>query len=171
MWYFQIPHTVDCIYPWTLALKTCFQLTSNVCVSGVKLYVTSNVYVSGVKLWNFATYQWFSQVFPIFSRLRWQWTTRALTLSRELHVWAEKFKVWHLKYRRLRSRKLKLGWENFKVWHLKHRRLASVENMFLARAFTGRCNRRYCVCWINYADYSFRTTKRLKSQNCTAKQD
>ena len=55
----------------------------------------------------------------------------------------KKFKVWHLKYRRLRSRKLKFGRENFKVWHLKHTRLTSVENMFLARAFTGRCNRRY----------------------------
>ena len=54
----------------------------------------------------------------------------------------KKFKVWHLKYKRLRSRKLKFGRENFKVWHLKHRHLTSVENMFLARAFTGRCNRR-----------------------------
>ena len=54
----------------------------------------------------------------------------------------KKFKVWHLKYRCLRSRKLKFGRENFKVWHLKHRRSTSVENMFLAPAFTGRCNRR-----------------------------
>ena len=54
----------------------------------------------------------------------------------------KKFKVWHLKNRRLRSRKLEFGRESFKVWHLKHRRLTSVENMFLARAFTGRCNRR-----------------------------
>ena len=55
--------TVGCIYPWTLALKTCFQLTSNVYVSGVKLWsfptqtracVISNVYISGVKLWNFS---------------------------------------------------------------------------------------------------------------------
>ena len=55
--------TVGCIYPWTLALKTCFQLTSNVYVSGVKLwsfptqtraYVISNVYISGVKLWIFS---------------------------------------------------------------------------------------------------------------------
>ena len=75
LWY--LVYTVDCIYLWTLPLKACFQLTSN-------------VYVLGVKLWNFATYQWFSQVFLIFSRLRWQWTTRALTMSRELRVWAEK---------------------------------------------------------------------------------
>ena len=55
--------TVGCIYPWTLALKTCFQLTSNVYVSGVKLWsfpaqtracVISNVYISGVKLWIFS---------------------------------------------------------------------------------------------------------------------
>ncbi len=31
-------HTVDCIYLWTHALKTCFQMTSNFCVSGVKLW-------------------------------------------------------------------------------------------------------------------------------------
>ena len=31
-------YTVDCIYPWTYLLKTCFQLTSNICVSGVKLW-------------------------------------------------------------------------------------------------------------------------------------
>ena len=30
--------TVDCIYLWTLALKTCFQMRSNVRVSGVKLW-------------------------------------------------------------------------------------------------------------------------------------
>ena len=62
------------------------------------------------------------------------------------------FKVWYLKHRRLRSRKLKFERGNFKVWHLKHRRLTSVENMFLAGAFTGRCNRLYFVsiAWIAY---------------------
>ncbi len=30
--------TVDCIYLWTHALKTCFQMAPNVCVSGVKLW-------------------------------------------------------------------------------------------------------------------------------------
>ena len=139
--------TDDCIYPWTLALKKRVPLTSNVYVSGVKLwsfpaqvaYVTSNVYV---KLWNFPTYQWFSQVFLIFldcddSEPREHWLCREnFTFGRK------KFKVWPLKYRRLRSHKLKIGWENFKVWHLKHRCLTSVENMLLALAFTGRCNRR-----------------------------
>ena len=36
---------VDCIYPWTHARKTCFQ-------------VTSNVWVSGVKLWSFPAQMW-----------------------------------------------------------------------------------------------------------------
>ena len=36
----MIDNTIDCIYPWMLALKTCF-------------HVTSNVFVSGVKLWSF----------------------------------------------------------------------------------------------------------------------
>ena len=31
------PLTVDCIYPWTYSRKTCFHVTSNVRVSGVKL--------------------------------------------------------------------------------------------------------------------------------------
>ena len=30
-------HTIDCIYPWTHPCKTCFHMTSNVWVSGVKL--------------------------------------------------------------------------------------------------------------------------------------
>ena len=50
----------------------------------------------------------------------------------------------------LRSRKLEFGRESFKVWHLKHRRLMSVENMFLARAFMGRCNRRYSIFRCHY---------------------
>ena len=39
--------TVDSIYPWTHALKTCF-------------HVTSNVWVSGVKLWSFPAQIWSS---------------------------------------------------------------------------------------------------------------
>ena len=36
LWY--LVYTVDCIYLWTLPLKTCFHLTSNVYVLGVKLW-------------------------------------------------------------------------------------------------------------------------------------
>ena len=121
----------------------------------------SKVYVSGVKLWNFPTYQWFSQVFLIFldrghSEPREHW------LCRENFTFGqEKFKVWHLKYRRLRSHKLKFGRENFKVWHLKHRRLTSVENVFSVWAFKGRCNWWYllllqsCFCSFLNKYYSF----------------
>ena len=45
---FLLPsHTVDCIYPWTHSHKTCFHMTSNVCVSGVNL-------------WSFPTLMWSS---------------------------------------------------------------------------------------------------------------
>ena len=40
-------NTVDCIYPWTHTLKTCF-------------HVTSNFWVSGVKLWSFPAQMWSS---------------------------------------------------------------------------------------------------------------
>ena len=36
--YYDVQDTVDCIYPWTHALKTCFHVTSNFWVSGVKLW-------------------------------------------------------------------------------------------------------------------------------------
>ena len=42
---FLFSDTVDCIYPWALTCKTCFQ-------------VTSNVWVSGVKLWSFPAHMW-----------------------------------------------------------------------------------------------------------------
>ena len=45
------------------------------------------------------------------------------------------------------------GRKKFKVWHLRHRRWTSVENMFLARAFTGRCNQR------DWVSKSFRSVK------------
>ena len=98
-------------------------------------------------------YQWFSQVFLRFlecddSKLS---EPREHRLCRENFTFGrENFKVWNLKHSRLRSRKLKFGRGNFDVWHLKHWRLTSSENMFLARSFTGRCNRRYHVKFTSY---------------------
>ena len=43
--FFWWRNTVNCIYPWTHLRKTCF-------------HVTSNVWVSGVKLWSFPAQMW-----------------------------------------------------------------------------------------------------------------
>ena len=153
---------VDCIYLWTLVLKTCFHMTSNIYVSGVKLssfppklkltwpqmamFQVSNFEVFPPKpevLLAESVLSWFTQ-FTIFTV--WGKPAKITDMERRKsikdYIWVGNFKVWNLKHKRLRSRKLKFGQGNFKVWHLKHRRLTLRENMFLARAFVGRCNRR-----------------------------
>ena len=59
---YLLHYTVDCIYPWTHAHKTCF-------------HVTSNVWGSGVKLWSLPTQMW-SFTSQHCSEGRWFWSTR-----------------------------------------------------------------------------------------------
>ena len=77
-WAFRVEHffdftllmnTVDCIYPWTHSRKTCFHVTSNVWVSGVKLSSFPT------PLWSFTSRhclkgRWLSERRPTFNDLR-----------------------------------------------------------------------------------------------------
>ena len=131
--------TVNCIYAWTLAQKTCSQ-------------VTSNVYVSGVRLWSFPAQKWISL------RRVGAPVVHSVYCHRSVAVWGKPAKItdmerrksiedytWVRKLRSLtpetRSRKLKFGRANVQVWHLNIYVWRQVD-MFLVRAFTGRCNRR-----------------------------
>ena len=122
--------TVDCIYPWTHSYKTCF-------------HMTSNIYVSGIKLWSFPTLMWSSLDIRSLSSQ----SKCVPNLRKSLH--------WHIESRKSIKDLLRevdedlviydgelqsndrpgnfiFGRENFKVWHLKRTRLTSFENMFCA---------------------------------------
>ena len=107
--------------------------------------MTSNVYISDVKLWSFPTYQWFLRVSLRFL----DWDDNKLRVNHDSTDSAETTS-------RLGGKTLKFDTWNIDDWgHLglrlggklqsltPEKRLTSGENMFLARAFTDRCNRRY----------------------------
>ncbi len=143
--------TVDCIYLWTHALKTRFQMTSNVSVSGVKLwsladrnanFCTQNTYH---KHWERAKlYTKNDSSEPVYA---YRHRSASVSQKKFLYLIFPPFRNRNvLNFRRESCRYDLL---NFKVWHLKRWRLASFENMFLACAFTGRCNRQYHMYYKN----------------------
>ena len=132
---FSILFTVDCIYPWTRPLKTCFQMTSKVNVSGVKLwsladrnanFCTQNTHH---KHWIRAKlYTRNDSSEPVYV-----YRHRAASVSQKksLYLIFPPFRKRNvLNFRR---ESCSYGLLNFKVWHLKRWRLTSWKHVFSGR--------------------------------------
>ena len=110
--------------------KTCFHMTSNVWVSGVKLWSFPAQKCEVLLLDTAQREDASNQQVRKFGLVTISTTGRGrwLCMAKQLSLGSIPSDTWQ---------------ENFKIWLLKLSRLTSHENIFFARAFTGRCNWQY----------------------------